>query len=65
MRKIVYNLSDGKKIESLRIDGITIGISGIENVIVETDCGLWEFHFKDNTFIYSTGNIFICLKPVS
>ena len=65
MKRVIYEASNGNKIESLRIDGTTIGVSGIESVTVETDCGLWDVIFKGGVTIHSTGNVFICLKPLT
>lgn len=66
MKKVIFDSSNGHKIDSLRIDGTTIlGFSGVTSVEVDTSCGLWEVRFKDGMLIHSTGNVFICVKPTS
>jgi hypothetical protein len=65
MKKIIYDsILPVIRIETLKIDGTTIGgLKKISSVSVDTDCGLWEVVFKEGEVIYSTGNVFICLKP--
>jgi hypothetical protein len=64
MRKIIYEASK-RSIQSLKVDGMMVGVAGVIKVEIETDCGLWTITMDDGNVIHSTGNVFIYINPTS